>query len=533
MKVAVVGTGLIGGSLGLALRRAGLRVRGYDADADRLARALARGVVDDAAPSLLDAFAGADVAFVAVPVSGVAAAVAAALDAGVGAVSDVGSVKAPVVRAVEAAQPPGAAARFVGGHPMAGSADEGIEAAAADLFDGATWVLTPTATTDPAAFTAVRDLVALTGAEIVAVDPDLHDGLVATVSHLPHLAASALMHVAADAQPNHETLLRLAAGGFRALTRLSGRSAGIWPDICVENRTAIVDVLDRYVKELERVRDLVAAAATPAGAGAVPALPAELSFHGPRPLRGRLRVPGDKSISHRALLFSALASGTSRLWGLADGDDVVRTRAAIEALGAKVRGGAGSPAEAAVAGERADPVVIVRGAGFDGLAEPETVLDCGNSGTSIRLLAGLLSGRPFHSVLTGDVSIARRPMGRVVDPLRAMGARIDGREGGRLAPLAIRGGGLTGMRHELPMASAQVKTALLLAGLQAAGVTEVTEPALSRDHTERLLPAMGAMLEPIPGGVRVSPAATGGLTPINLAVPGDPSAAAFFVVGAC
>jgi prephenate dehydrogenase len=257
--VAVVGTGLIGGSLGLALRRAGLRVRGYDADADRLARALARGAVDEAVPSLLEAYAGADVAFVAVPVSGVAPAVAAALDAGVGAVSDVGSVKAPVVRAVEAAQPGGAAARFVGGHPMAGSADEGIEGAAADLFDGATWVLTPTATTDPAAFTAVRDLVALTGAEVVAVDPELHDGLVATVSHLPHLAAGALMHVAADARPNHETLLRLAAGGFRALTRLSGRSAGIWPDICVENRAAIVDVLDRYVKELERVRDLVAA----------------------------------------------------------------------------------------------------------------------------------------------------------------------------------------------------------------------------------------------------------------------------------
>jgi prephenate dehydrogenase len=221
---------------------------------------VARGAVDDACPSLLEAYAGADVAFVAVPVSGVAGAVGAALDAGVGAVSDVGSVKAPVMRAVEAAQPAGAAARFVGGHPMAGSAgEEGIEGADADLFDGATWVLTPTATTDPAAFTAVRGLVALTGAEVVALDPELHDGLVATVSHLPHLAASAIMHVAADAQPNHETLLRLAAGGFRALTRLSGRSAGIWPDICVENRAAIVDVLDRYVKELERVRDLVAA----------------------------------------------------------------------------------------------------------------------------------------------------------------------------------------------------------------------------------------------------------------------------------
>src|SRR5947209_10196486 len=191
MKVAVVGTGLIGGSLGLALRRAGLRVRGYDADADRLARAAARGVIDEAAPSLLDAYAGADAAFVAVTVSGVAGAVAAALDAGVGAVSDVGSVKAPVLRAVEA-QTGSAASRFVGGHPMAGSGgEEGIEGADADLFLGAAWVLTPTADTDATAFTAVRDLVAVTGAKVIAVDPELHDDLVAIVSHLPHLAASA------------------------------------------------------------------------------------------------------------------------------------------------------------------------------------------------------------------------------------------------------------------------------------------------------------------------------------------------------
>jgi 3-phosphoshikimate 1-carboxyvinyltransferase len=260
-------------------------------------------------------------------------------------------------------------------------------------------------------------------------------------------------------------------------------------------------------------------------------LPGELTLVGPRPLRGRIRVPGDKSISHRALLFSALASGTSRLWGLADGDDVVRSRAAVEALGVKVREGAGSPGEAVIAGEPVGPVVIVRGAGFGGLTEPETVIDCGNSGTSIRLLAGILAGRPFHSVLTGDSSIARRPMGRVVEPLRLMGARIDGRDGGRLAPLAIRGGGLTGVRHELAVASAQVKTALLLAGLQAGGATEVTEPALSRDHTERLLPAMGAAVTPLAGGARVEP--VDGLSPINLAVPGDPSAAAFFVVGAC
>jgi prephenate dehydrogenase len=257
--VAVVGTGLIGGSLALALRREGLRVQGYDADPACLARALERGVIDEAAPSLADTYRGADVAFVAVTVSAVAGAVAAALEAGVGAVSDVRSVKAPVVRTVEGRVGP-AAARFVGGHPMAGSAgEEGIEGADADLFAGAAWVLTPTADTEPAAFTAVRDLVSLTGAKVIAVDPELHDELVAIVSHLPMLASSAVMHLAAEDE-DHDTLLRLAAGSFRALTRVSGRSAGIWPDICVENQAAILHILDRYMKELERVRELVVAA---------------------------------------------------------------------------------------------------------------------------------------------------------------------------------------------------------------------------------------------------------------------------------
>jgi 3-phosphoshikimate 1-carboxyvinyltransferase len=245
-------------------------------------------------------------------------------------------------------------------------------------------------------------------------------------------------------------------------------------------------------------------------------LPPELTITGPRPLCGRLRVPGDKSISHRALLLAGVAEGSSRLSGLADGDDVARTRAVLELLGVHLR-------------QPGPDQLVVRGAGFGGLSEPDTVLDCGNSGTSIRLLAGLLAGRPFHAVLTGDASVNRRPMGRVVHPLRAMGARIEGRQGGELPPLSISGGGLRGHRHELVVASAQVKTALVLAGLQAEGVTEVIEPAPSRDHTERLLPTLGARLELVPGGVRVEP---GPLRPFDLAIPGDPSAAAFFVVGA-
>jgi prephenate dehydrogenase len=254
--VALLGTGLIGGSLGLALRRAGITVQGYDADPGRLARALERGAIDVAADSAAVALANVDAAFVALPVSGIAEAVGAALAAGVPAISDVGSVKAPVVKAVEAACP-GRAAHFVGGHPMAGAEGDGIEAADADLFVGATWVLTPTETTDPDAFACVRDLVAAAGAEVVAVGPDLHDAMVAIVSHVPHLVATALMHVAADAGTDHDTMLRLAAGGFRAMTRLSGRAPGIWPDICVENREAIVPALARYAEQLDRARRLV------------------------------------------------------------------------------------------------------------------------------------------------------------------------------------------------------------------------------------------------------------------------------------
>ena len=180
-----------------------------------------------------------------------------------------------------------------------------------------------------------------------------------------------------------------------------------------------------------------------------------------------------------------------------------------------------------------DPVrataVTVNGTGLEGWREPEDVIDCENSGTAMRVLAGALVGRPFLSVLTGDASLRQRPMRRVVDPLRAMGASVDGRADGAFAPLAIRGAALRGQRHELPMASAQVKSALMLAGLQADGVTEIVSPAVSRDHSERMLAALGVPVDVDGVCVRVR---AGVPEPFALEVPGDPSSAAFFVVGA-
>jgi prephenate dehydrogenase len=255
-RVALVGTGLIGGSVGLALRRHGIDVTGFERDAERLARAVERGAIDRGANDAARAFDGVDLAVIALPVSLIAAAAGRALEAGVPVVTDVGSVKTPIVRAIERDHPE-FASRFVGGHPMAGSEQEGVDGADAELFSGATWVLTPTPRTDPDAFTAVRDFVDLLGAEVVAVPPTRHDELVAMVSHVPHLAATTLMQTAAGAGGEQAPLLRLAAGGFRDMTRIAAGHPAIWPDICVENGDAIVESLDRYVRELHRVRDLV------------------------------------------------------------------------------------------------------------------------------------------------------------------------------------------------------------------------------------------------------------------------------------
>lgn len=257
-RVAVVGVGLIGASLGAALERSGFEVVGADRDRERLDAALEVGAISAAAPSVRDACEGVAVAFVAVPVGSVVAVAVEALEAGAGVVTDVGSVKGSIVRAVEA-QAGELASRFVGGHPMAGSEQEGLDGADPDLFQGATWVLTPTSRTDDAAFTRLRGLVKDLGAEVVAVEPDHHDTLVAVVSHVPHLAAGTLMLLASrEASADKAALLRLAAGGFRDMTRIAAGHPGIWPDICVENREAIVTTFDAYLAALQEMRGHVA-----------------------------------------------------------------------------------------------------------------------------------------------------------------------------------------------------------------------------------------------------------------------------------
>ena len=240
-----------------------------------------------------------------------------------------------------------------------------------------------------------------------------------------------------------------------------------------------------------------------------------LTIHPANELFGTARVPGDKSISHRSAMFASLAEGESRVRNFLPGGDCLATLGVLRALGVTI--------------DQPSPTELrIDGVGLHGWQEPAAPLDCVNSGTTMRLMAGLLAGQSFFSILHGSSQLIRRPMGRIVDPLRQMGATIYGRQGGRLAPLAIRGHLLSGIDYILPVASAQVKSAILLAGLYSNGLAIVREPAPTRDHTERILTAMGAQAGKV-GQVIASERPRRPLRPLDLTVPGDISSAAFLL----
>lgn len=231
-------------------------------------------------------------------------------------------------------------------------------------------------------------------------------------------------------------------------------------------------------------------------------------------LQGEISIPGDKSISHRAVMFGAMAEGKTTINHFLAGEDCLSTISCFEKMGVSIK--------------REDEYVEVEGKGIEGLSEPASILDVGNSGTTTRLMLGILAGVPFHTSLIGDESIAKRPMSRVTVPLRSMGAKIDGREYGQYTPLSTRGGALKAIHYHSPVASAQVKSAILLAGLHAEGTTKVTEPFTSRDHTERMLRAFGVDVEV--DGTTVSIEGGQSLRGTDVYVPGDISSAAFFLV---
>lgn len=541
-RLVVVGLGLIGGSFAKGLRERGLcrEVVGVDLDAESRRLAVQLGVVDRCETDLAAACQGAEVIQLAVPILAMEKVLAqlAGLDLGDAVLTDVGSAKGNVVRAARLAFA-GKNVRLVPGHPIAGSEQSGVEAANAELFRRHKVILTPCEHSDEAAVALVESLWRELGADVEAMEVEHHDQVLAATSHLPHLLAFTLVDSLAKRSENLE-IFRYAAGGFRDFTRIAGSDPVMWHDIFLANREAVLRTLDTFRDDLDALRDAVDAgdghqllgvftrarvarehfSKILARRAYVDAMHSTDLIFLAKPgssLSGRIRVPGDKSISHRSIMLGSLAEGTTEVEGFLEGEDALATLQAFRDMGVVIEG----PHHGRV---------TIHGVGLHGLKAPAGPLYMGNSGTSMRLLSGLLAAQPFDTTLTGDASLSKRPMNRVAKPLREMGAVIETGPEGR-PPLTIKGGQrLTGMAYEMPMASAQVKSCLLLAGLYAAGSTSVTEPAPTRDHTERMLRGFG-----YPVSVEGSTASVESghkLTATRIEVPADISSAAFFLVAA-
>ncbi len=562
-RLLIVGLGLIGGSLAAALRQAGVGRHGHndavaggplesteilacDPDPDEIARGIEMGLIDRGDTALEAVVEGASLVVLAVPVlamAGVMEQLAACLGRAAPdvVVTDVGSTKAAIREAAVAAfgRMP---ANLVLGHPIAGSEKSGVAAADPELYQRHKVILTPEPDTDPAATARVRALWECCGAEVLEMAVERHDQVLARTSHLPHLLAFSLVDTLAR-QDERLEIFRYAAGGFRDFTRIAGSDPVMWRDIFIANRDAVLASLDDFEAGVARLRRAVERGDSDAMLATFDrasharhyfeSLLNQTSYqaeyqmqqHGKLRYRvspgggvtGRIRVPGDKSISHRAIMLGALAEGVTEVKGFLEGEDSLATLQAFREMGVAVEG----PHQGRV---------TVHGVGMHGLKPPSGPLYVGNAGTAMRLFAGLLAGQAFDTELTGDVSLTKRPMGRVADPLREMGAEIDTAEGGR-PPLHLHGGKvLKGITYDMPMASAQVKSCLLLAGLYAEGETRVREPAPTRDHTERMLQGFGYTVHRegdtcwLQGGGRLTAA------PID--VPSDISSATFFLVAA-
>ncbi len=541
-RLVVIGLGLIGGSFAKGLREKGLfaEVVGVDKDQESCRIAVETGVVDRCERDLAAACHGADVIQLAVPILAMEKLLGdlAKLDLGNAVLTDVGSAKGNVVRAAHRVFD-GMPARFVPGHPIAGSEKSGVEAANASLFRRHKVILTPVENTDSAALQRVDKLWRALGADVEHMDVEHHDEVLAATSHLPHLLAFGLVDSLAKRSENLE-IFRYAAGGFRDFTRIAGSDPVMWHDIFLANRDAVLRILDAFRADLDALRGAVDAgdghellgvftrarfarehfSKILARRAYVDAMHNNDLIYLAQPggqLAGRVRVPGDKSISHRSIMLGSLAEGTTEVEGFLEGEDALATLQAFRDMGVVIEG----PHHGRV---------TIHGVGLHGLKPPPGPLYLGNSGTSMRLLSGLLAAQPFDTTLTGDASLSKRPMNRVAKPLREMGAVIETGAEGR-PPLTIRGGQrLTGMSYEMPMASAQVKSCLLLAGLYAAGKTAVTEPAPTRDHTERMLQGFGYPVKVDGNTATVESGHT--LSASRIEVPADISSAAFFLVAA-
>lgn len=555
-KVAIIGLGLIGGSFAAGIKKRGLAkevVAGVRSQRT-LQEGLALGYIDGGDTDLAAVVRGADVVFVSVPVSAMETTFQA-MAPGLGKeciVTDGGSVKGNVIAAARNALP-NHLAHVVPGHPIAGKEKSGVSAADADLYVKHRVILTPLPETLTTATDKITKLWQALGAEVLSMPGDEHDKVLAETSHLPHLIAFSMVDTLAR-QGDSMEIFRYAAGGFRDFTRIASSDPTMWHDIFLENKEAVLASVDLFTEGLATFRQYIENADSAELLGSMTransarrhflAMSEKTAYSSVQhhseetsmseqsqqqvenisfvvspggTIQGDIRLLGDKSISHRSIMLGALAEGVTEVEGFLEGEDALATIQAFRDMGVVIEG--------PQAGR-----VTIHGVGLHGLQAPQRSLYMGNSGTTMRLLMGLLSGQAFDTQLTGDASLTQRPMERVAKPLRTMNAVINTTDG--TPPVDIHGSQkLQATTYDMPVASAQVKSAVMLAGLYADGVTEVIEPAPSRDHTERMLEGFGYPVKR--EGNRVSVQGGGKLTGCKLEVPVDISSAAFFMVAAC
>ena len=540
--VLIVGLGMIGGSIARGLKKANpkRRIIACDKDVQSLQQAVDDGVVSHTG-ELATLCPLADIIIIAVPPLSVSKILPEILKfmAPSSLITDVASVKSHIFTSSEQFTEK-ELANFVPAHPIAGSEKSGYAAAIGDLFEQRNVILTPHGGNSTESVAAINALWRELGANVLGMTRVRHDEVLAATSHLPHLLAYAIVDVLLK-QEQSEDIFRYAAGGFADFSRLASSDPSMWSDIFVANSAAVEKVLDDYIRSLLDFKKSIQkhehkkleksfGAAKQARENFISQhfkskkqeemISNQLSFN-VQPggqVAGSIRVAGDKSISHRSIILASIADGITRVTGFLEGEDALNTVAAFREMGVTI-----------VGPENGE--LTIYGIGKNGLQAPRRPLYMGNSGTAMRLLAGLLAAQSFDSKLTGDESLTERPMDRVAQPLRSMGADIETGESGT-PPLAIRGTKLKGITYEMPIASAQVKSCLLFAGLYAEGETKTLEPAPCRDHTERMLQGFG--YEVVVDEEEGSSAVIGGadLKATQIDVPGDISSAAFFLVAA-
>jgi len=544
-KVAFIGLGLIGSSLARVIVAEGLakEIVASTRSQKTLEDAKTLGLIQQGYSDPAEAVKGADLVVLALPVRAtqkVLEIIKPYLSEQT-IITDVGSTKGNVVDAAKAVYGEQLPAGFVPGHPIAGAEHTGVHAGKVDLFVNHKVILTPLPSSADWAVEKLIRLWQAAKAEVICMDVEKHDEVLAHTSHLPHLMAFNLVEQLANREDNLD-IFRYAAGGFRDFSRIAASDPHMWHDIFFANKKAILNAVDGFEKQLAVLRKLIEDENSQALMGLLGhAQAARQHFNhmlakkplmeknkvttqqfkilpGVKKFQGKFTVPGDKSVSHRSIMFGAIAEGTTHVTGFLEGEDALATLQAFRDMGVSIEG----PKN----GE-----VTIHGVGMHGLKAPASALYMGNSGTSMRLLSGMLSAQQFDSVMTGDASLSKRPMERIAKPLREMGAQIQTTGERGTPPVSISGSQkLKGIHYDLPMASAQVKSGILLAGLWADGETVVTEPEPTRDHSERMLRAFGYEVKT--EGNRISLQGGGKLVGTDIQVPSDISSAAFFMVGA-